>query len=65
MEVPCVYVDGGRHVIPFPRSATDLTLTPFRYQIGRILNHHIPGSDFDLALNRAGITVSSPSRRGR
>ncbi len=20
MEVPCVYVDGGRHVIPFPRS---------------------------------------------
>jgi hypothetical protein len=52
-----VYVDGARHVIPYPRSATDLTLTPFRYHIGRILNHHIPGDGFDFALKRAGITV--------
>ncbi len=58
IEVPCVYVDGGRHVIPFPRSATDLTLTPFRYHMGRILNHHIPGYGFDFALKMAGITVS-------
>ena len=58
LEVPCVYVDGARHVIPFPRNATDLTLTPFRYHMGRILNHHIPGYGFDYALNRAGITVS-------
>jgi len=57
IEVPCVYVDGSRHVIPFPRSAIDLTLTPFRYHIGRILNHHIPGHGFDFALQRAGITV--------
>ena len=58
IEVPCVFVDGGRHVIPFPRSATDLTLTPFRYEVGRILNHPIPGHGFDFALQRAGITVS-------
>ena len=58
LEVPCVYVDGGWHVIPYPRNATDLTLTPFRYHVGRILNHHIPGHGFDFALQQAGITVS-------
>jgi hypothetical protein len=58
MDVPCVYVDGGRHVIPLPRSATDLTITPFRYHVGRILNHHIPCYSFEFALKRAGITVS-------
>ncbi len=58
LEVPCVYVDGARHVIPFPKSATELTLTPFRYHVGRILNHPIPGYGFDFALGRAGITVS-------
>ncbi len=57
MEVPCVYVDGARYVIPYPRSAVDLTLTPFRYHIGRILNNHIRGYDFDLALDLAGITI--------
>ena len=57
LEVPCVYVDGGRHVIPYPGNATDLTLTPFRYHVGRILNHHIPGHGFDFALQQAGITV--------
>ena len=58
LKVPCVYVDGGRHVIPFPKSAMDLTLSPFRYHIGRILNHPIPGHGFDFALKCAGITVS-------
>ena len=58
LHVPCVYVDGGRHVIPYPRSSTNLTLTPFRYHVGRILNHHIPGYGFDFALKRAGIKVS-------
>jgi hypothetical protein len=57
LEVPCVYVDGARHVIPFPRSATDLTLTPFRYHVGRIVNDHIQGYGFDIALKRAGITM--------
>ncbi len=56
-EVPCVYVDGGRHVIPFPRSTTDLTINRFRYHIGRIINHPIPGYGFDFALRRAGISV--------
>jgi hypothetical protein len=58
LEVPCVYVDGGRHVIPFPKSAANLTLTPVRYHVGRILNHPIPGHGFDFALKCAGITVS-------
>jgi hypothetical protein len=56
-ELPCVHVDGARHVIPYPRSAADLTLTPFQYQVGRILNHHTSGCCFDAALRRAGITV--------
>ena len=58
MEIPCVYVDGARHIIPFTRSPVDLTLTPFRYHIGRILNDHIVGYGFDYALEQAGITVS-------
>lgn len=56
-EVLCVYVDGGRHVIPCPRSSLDLTLDGFRHHRGRILNHHLPGDDFEFALSRAGITV--------
>lgn len=56
-EVPCVSVDGGRHIIPFTRSQTDLTLTPFHYHVGRILNHPSPCYDFESALRRAGITV--------
>lgn len=57
MKVPCVYVDGARHIIPYPRSATALTINPFQYHIGLILNHHIQGYGFDFALKRAGITV--------
>lgn len=56
-EIPCVYVDGARHVIPYPRSATDLTITHFQYLIGCILNHQIRRGGFDFALKRAGITV--------
>jgi hypothetical protein len=57
-EVLCVYVDGGRYVIPAPNSATDLTLGRFRYHLGRILNYPFPGYGFDYALERAGITVN-------
>ena len=61
MEVPCVYVDGSRHVIPFPRSATDLTITPFYYHIGRILNHNIPGHGFNFASSgRVSRSASKP-----
>jgi hypothetical protein len=56
-EVPCVYVDGGRHIIPFPKSRMDLTINRFQYHIGRILNHPIPGYGFDFALQRAGVSV--------
>ena len=63
-EVLCAYVDGGRHVIPYPKSEKELTLTPFKYHLGRILNHHIPGSDFDRALQFAGIIPISAVRVG-
>jgi len=56
-EVLCAYVDGGRCVIPCPRSRTDLTLTRFCYHIGCILNHHTPWNAFESALKCAGITV--------
>jgi len=57
LKVPCVCVDGGRCVIPFPRSAIDLTITPFHYHVGRILNYHVSKWDFDFALKTASITV--------
>jgi hypothetical protein len=56
-EVPCVYVDGGRHILPIPKSVTDLTISRFQYHIGRILNLPIPGYGFDFALQQAGISV--------
>jgi len=56
-EVYCAIVDGGRHIIPYPTSAVDLTITQFKYQIARIVNHHINGYGIDYALSRAGISV--------
>jgi hypothetical protein len=56
-EVHCVSVDGGRNIIPYPTSVTDLTLSRFDYHIGCIVNHPFPGYGFDAALNRAGIVV--------
>ncbi len=60
-EVPCVYVDGARYLILFPKSAIDLTINQFEYRIARIINYPLPGRgiDFaiDFALQRAGISV--------
>jgi len=56
-EVCCAIVDGGRHIIPYPASAVDLTITHFQYKLARIVNHHINGYGIDYALTRAGITV--------
>ena len=57
IEVFCVYVDGARHIIPLPQSASELTITNFQYRIGKILNEHNKGSDFDSALSQARIEV--------
>lgn len=55
--VHCAWVDGARHLIPYPKSRTDLWINPFKYHIGRILNRPIAGYGFDFALKRAGIEV--------
>jgi len=55
-EELCVQVDGARYIMPLPKSASDLTLSAFRYHLGRILNDHT-GYDFDEGLQRAGISV--------
>ena len=57
-DVYCASVDGGRFVIPYPKSRDELVLTPLKYQVGRIVNHPFPGYPFDSGLQRAGITVS-------
>lgn len=57
LDILCVYVDGFRHIIPLP-TRTTLTLTPFKYHLGQILNAPILGYGFDHALRRAGISVS-------
>lgn len=56
-NVYCAWVDGARYLIPYPKSRADLFITPFKYHIGRILNHHWPGYGFDFALKRAGFVV--------
>jgi hypothetical protein len=60
LEIPCVFVDNFDYIIPFPRSAKNLTITPFYYHVGCILNSLIPSrgyGGFDYALNLAGITI--------
>lgn len=52
-----VYVDGFRYLIPFPKSAKDLRISPFQYHLASILNSKIPGYGLDLGLQNAGIVV--------
>ncbi|MCB9422057.1 MAG: hypothetical protein H6667_19810 [Ardenticatenaceae bacterium] len=51
-------VDGGRYYIPLPKSVYDLRITSFQYHIGRIVNHPIPGYNFDTGLKYSGISVT-------
>ncbi len=57
-KVSCVWVDSFKSLIPIPR-IKDLTIDPFKYKIGSILNYALPnqGFNFDEALQEAGITV--------
>ncbi|WP_146118985.1 hypothetical protein [Blastopirellula marina] len=61
-EVYCVYVDGARHIIPIPKSPTELEISPFAYHLGTIINklHDATGYGFDYALGRAGISIGRP-----
>lgn len=52
-----VDVDGGRHLIPYPKSANDLRISPFQYHLASILNSKIPGHGLDHGLRVAGIIV--------
>ena len=51
-----VAVDGFRHLIPMPRTASDLTITLFQYRLARILSVNRI-YDLDSALKRCGIMV--------
>lgn len=52
-----VDVDGGRHLIPYPKSANDLRISPFQYHLASILNSVITGHGLDHGLQIAGISV--------
>lgn len=57
-----VLADGTRYLIPYPKTANDLRISPLQYHIARILNHDIPNTDsieygIALALEIAGIKV--------
>lgn len=54
-----VYTDGFRYLIPYPKSATDLRISPFQYHLASILNSKMVGYGLDLGLQNAGITVDS------
>ncbi|MBD2123380.1 hypothetical protein [Trichocoleus sp. FACHB-262] len=61
LEVLCVYVD-SRHIIPLPKSCTNLVIDQLGYHIGCIVNYPLiktnpTWANFDNALMRAEITV--------
>ncbi len=56
--VYCALVDGGRYLIPYPKSPDQLVISRKQYTIGTILNRGKRGVDgFDFGLLLAGITV--------
>lgn len=53
-----VDVDGSRYLIPYPKSASDLRITPFQYHLASILNSKLPSLGLDHGLQVAGISVT-------
>ena len=52
------YVDSGRYLIPYPKAARDLRISPLQYHLACILNFPMRvGYGIDEGLKRAGITV--------
>lgn len=57
-ELYFAFVDGARYLLPYPRSATDLTISRFQYQMAQILSAATPGGyGLDQGLRQAGIGV--------
>ena len=52
-----VEADNFRHLIPLPRSQTELQISQQQYLLGQILNFHKLNYNFDDALTTAGISV--------
>lgn len=52
-----VDVDGGRHLVPYPKGPKDLRISPFQYHLACIVNSQFVGHGIDHALNLAGIRV--------
>ncbi len=58
-----VFVDGYRNILPVPRTPTDLTISKFKYNLGRILNcNYTPNLEYnlieyDIKLKIAGIQI--------
>jgi hypothetical protein len=57
-----VRVDGGRYLLPAPKNVADMTVTPFAFHVGRILNTQSRGYDYESGLWTAGIQVKAESR---
>jgi len=52
-----VEVDGGRSYIPYPKSAEVLTISPWEYAVGQIINIANGNHSFADYFRRAGFTV--------
>ena len=58
-----VFVDGYRNILPVPRTPQDLTISKFKYNLGRILNcNYTPNLEYnlieyDIKLKTAGIKI--------
>ena len=50
-------LDGGRCLMPFPKSADDLRISSFQYAVAKIVNGQFQGSDLDHYMKVAGIIV--------
>lgn len=58
LEMYFAYVDGARYLLPYPKSATDLTIDRFQYHMAQILGAATAGGyGLDHGLTSAGITV--------
>ena len=59
------YVDGARYLLPYLKSAADLTIDRFQYQIAQILSAATAAAyGLDHGLRSAGITVQNKEKSG-
>jgi pimeloyl-ACP methyl ester carboxylesterase len=57
-DFPMVLCDGGRYLIPLPKSTGDLTITSEQYRLAKIMEKEGSYIDLDQGLSMAGIQVS-------